>query len=197
MAELTKVTIYYLEMLSPQSLVPSQRASSDAHPVEIRQAEVPSPELNRFLYTAVGGKWYWRERLSWSYARWMEVLDSDRHETWIAYSRGTPAGYYELVKHPDNSVEIAYFGLLPAFVGLGIGGRLLTSAIERGWAQEATRVWVHTCTLDHPHALSNYQARGLRIYKHEDVLVNLPATSPGPWPGAFMDQSHLVLGKST
>lgn len=193
MAELTLVTVYYLEMLTPRNLKPSKRAPAD---IDIRQSETPSPEFNRFLYTAVGGNWYWRERLTWDYSRWQAKLAPDTYETWVAYQRGTPAGYFELEKHDDNSVEIAYFGLLPAFVGQGIGGLLLTRAIERAWQWNAHRVWVHTCTLDHPSALKNYQARGLRLYKEEDVLVNLPTTPPGPWPGAHMDQSLPATGNS-
>lgn len=191
MAELTLVTVYYLEMLSPRDLRASTRTPDG---VEIRQAQVPSPELNRYLYTAVGGNWYWRERLTWDYARWQSKISVPTYETWVAYQRGTPAGYFELEKHPDRSVEIAYFGLLPAFVGQGIGGLLLTSAIRRGWEWGGQRVWVHTCTLDHPNALHNYQARGLRIYKQDDVLVNLPETPPGPWPGAHMELNFPATG---
>jgi GNAT superfamily N-acetyltransferase len=59
--------------------------------------------------------------------------------------------------------------LLPKFIGRGFGGALLTSAIEKAWqmSPSITRVWVHTCTLDHPRALANYQARGMVIYKRE------------------------------
>ena len=63
-------------------------------------------------------------------------------------------------------VEIAYFGLAPRFIGKGFGGYLLSHAIKSAWAWEGTRrVWVHTCTLDHPTALQNYKARGLEVYK--------------------------------
>ena len=61
-------------------------------------------------------------------------------------------------------VELAYFGLLPSFIGRGVGGALLTEAIRRAWALGPQRVWLHTCTLDHPAALPNYQKRGFRIY---------------------------------
>lgn len=84
----------------------------------------------------------------------------------MLYVKGAPAGYFEL-EFQDGNVEIACFGLLPRFIGLGLGGHLLTEAISRAWQMEATRVWVHTCTLDHPNALANYQARGLRIYREE------------------------------
>jgi GNAT superfamily N-acetyltransferase len=194
MVQHTQVTVYYLEALSPRALKPSTRTPEG---VEIHQAEIPSPELNRYLYAAVGGQWYWRERLAWSYARWMELLDRDTYETWVAYERRTPAGYFELEKHADSSVEIVYFGLLPAFVGKGIGGLLLTTAISRAWSWGAQRVWVHTCTLDHPNALQNYQARGMRIYRQDDVVVNLPDAPSGPWAGAHMELSLPATGKKT
>ena len=88
-------------------------------------------------------------------------------QTWIGYVRETPAGYFELDEQRENGnkqVELAYFGLLPSFVGRGVGGALLTEAIRRAWALGPQRVWVHTCTLDHPAALPNYQKRGFRIY---------------------------------
>jgi GNAT superfamily N-acetyltransferase len=132
----------------------------------------------------VGGDWYWRDRLTWDYARWMSVIGKSGYETWVAYLHGTPAGYFELDPYPDQSVEIAYFGLLPEFVGKGIGGVLLTRTIDRAWKTGAQRVWVHTCSLDHPAALRNYQARGLRLFKEESVMVPALGEAPGAWPGA-------------
>jgi ribosomal protein S18 acetylase RimI-like enzyme len=177
----TRVIIYHLEMTDPAQLRPARRVPDQ---VEMRRAELPLPEFNRFLYTAVGGDWHWRDRLTWSYAHWMIYLDRPELETWVAYQRGTPAGYVELESQPGGDVEIVYFGLLPQFIGQGIGGYLLTQAIQRGWAMGAARVWVHTCSLDHPGALSNYQARGLRIFKEEERWVLLPPQPPGPWPDA-------------
>jgi GNAT superfamily N-acetyltransferase len=78
---------------------------------------------------------------------------------------GSPAGYFELARGDDDEVQIAYFGLTPPFIGRGLGGVLLTQAIREAWHWDATRVWVHTCNLDHPGALANYQARGMRIYR--------------------------------
>ena len=70
---------------------------------------------------------------------------------------------------PQQHVEIAYFGLLPQCIGQGLGGHLLTVAIERAWQMGATRVWLHTSTRDHPLALANYQARGLRVFQQESL----------------------------
>jgi GNAT superfamily N-acetyltransferase len=152
--------------------------------VHIRQARLPCPELNRFLYTAVGGDWYWTDRLPWTYAQWRAWVEQPTLETWVAYVSGTPAGYFELEAQAEGQVELAYFGLLPQFIGTGLGGSLLTVAIERAWNMGAVRVWVHTCTLDHPGALANYCARGFRVFREETHAQELPEHSPGAWPGA-------------
>jgi GNAT superfamily N-acetyltransferase len=152
----------------------SELRASDAPrvPFTLLRIEVPTPELNRFLYVAVGAGWAWRDRLPWDRARWLAYLDRAEVETWVMHVRGSPAGYFELERQGE-SVEVAYFGLLPAFIGLGLGGALLTAAIARGFDLGAARVWLHTCTLDHPQALANYVARGLRPYKTEETLVEV------------------------
>jgi GNAT superfamily N-acetyltransferase len=154
--------------------------------LSLMRAELPSPELGRFLYTAVGGDWYWIDRLHWTYAQWQERLSAPGVETWVAYTCGTPCGYFELELQPDDDVEIAYFGLLPGFVGKGVGGWLLTKAIERAWEMGAARVWVHTCSLDGPNALANYEKRGMVVFKKETAEQELPEKPPGPWPGAHL-----------
>ncbi len=177
----TKVLTHHLEMTGRADLRPVRYGGQD---LEVRRAEIPCPELNRFLYTAVGGDWYWVDRLLWTHERWMTWLDRREVETWVAYLSGTPAGYFELEAQSGGDVEIAYLGLLPRFTGRRLGGVLLTSAVERAWDLGASRVWVHTCTLDHPGALANYLARGFRVFKEETSEAELPDRTPGPWPGA-------------
>lgn len=175
------VTTWYLEQRERAQLKPA-RVPSPA-PQFIR-AEIPSPALNRYLYTHVGGDWYWQDRLSWTYARWMQWLDRPQVQTWVMHERGTPAGYFELEKQPSDDVEIAYFGLAPEFIGRGLGGHLLTVCLEKAWAMNAKRVWVHTCSLDHPVALKAYQARGMTLYKTETHEKDVPERPIGLWPGA-------------
>ncbi len=177
----TQVTTYYLELNDPGELRPSRAVVAE---LEIRQARIPAPELNRFLYTAVGGDWHWIDRLGWTYQQWFAYLNRPELETWVAYVRGTPAGYFELEQQTGGAVELAYFGLLPQFIGRGIGGLLLTRAGARAWALGARRVWLHTCTLDSPAALASYQARGFRLYHEETTEQEVPAKPTGPWPGA-------------
>jgi GNAT superfamily N-acetyltransferase len=184
------VTTWSLEQRSRAEIVPAPEP--DSRPLLMR-AERPSPELGRFLYTAVGGNWYWIDRLGWSYERWLEWQDRPGVETWVAYVEGTPAGYFELDGSTGTAVELAYFGLLPAWVGRRIGGWLLTRALERAWDLEPERVWVHTCTLDGPHALANYRARGMRVFAEETQVQELREEPEGPWPGAGLHGPHAVL----
>jgi ribosomal protein S18 acetylase RimI-like enzyme len=167
-------------MTDPAQLRPARSAIA----YELVRAEIACPELNRFLYTAVGGRWHWYSRLVWSHARWLEYLNRPELETWIGYVRGTPAGYFELEYQDGRQVEIVYFGLLEQFLGIGLGGALLSAAVERAWQMGAARVWVHTCDLDHPHALDNYRSRGFRVYKTERKIEELPDGPLEPWPGA-------------
>jgi len=175
------LTTWYLEMLSPDDLRPKRSALPN---LTVQQAAIPCPEFSRFLYTSVGGHWYWRDRLPWTYDQWRNHLNRPALETWVAYLSGTPAGYVELASQPDRSVMLDYFGLLPQFIGQGIGGHLLTGGIERAWAMGAQRVWLHTCSLDSQYAYKNYEARGFTLFKTEETTVDLPAEPPGPWPDA-------------
>ena len=176
------VITYHLEMTAASQLRPARMPVA---PCTVVRAEILTPELSRFFYTAVGGNWYWMMRLPWSYVDWQALSSQPGFETWYGVFRGTPIGYFELLPHHDGSVEIDSFGLLPSFIGRGFGGQLLTAAIERAWAKGANRVTVHTCSLDGPHALHNYQARGFRLVREERAERTLPDAPIGPWSGAF------------
>ncbi len=156
--------ISYLEMHSPESLL----AKEAARGLEVRECRIPQYQFNRFLYHYVGAPWGWSDKLSWTDARWQDYVETPRLRTWIGYLEGSPAGYFELQQQEEGNVEIAYFGLVERFMGMGFGGYLLTQAIRAAWSWEGTRrVWVHTCTQDHPNALKNYQARGMQLYRTE------------------------------
>jgi len=167
-------------MLSRTQLRPAHGSAQ----FDLVRAEIPCPELNRFLYTAVGAEWWWYDRLPWNRARWLEYLDRPELETWVAYVSGTPAGYFELERQDEGNVELVAFGLLPRFIGKGLGRPLLTAAISRAWDMGARRVWVHTCDLDHPRALANYQARGFEVFRVQTEVERLPDEVPEAWPGA-------------
>lgn len=156
----------YLEMRSPDQLRPKRCADGR---FQIRENKEPNWQFNRDLYFAVGEMWSWNDKRAWTDEQWKEYALGQKLRTFAAYYDNSLAGYYELRRDGENGVEISYFGLLPAFIGRGFGGALLTSAVEEAWrmSPSITRVWVHTCTRDHPRALANYQARGMVIYKRE------------------------------
>jgi GNAT superfamily N-acetyltransferase len=153
-------------MRSPDQFRPTQCADRK---FQIREMKERNWQFNRDLYLAVGQMWSWNDKRVWTGDQWREYGLATELRTFAAYYDNVLAGYYELRHDDEGGVEIAYFGLLPEFIGRGLGGTLLTSAIEEGWrtSPAVTRVWVHTCNLDHPAALANYQARGMVIYKQE------------------------------
>jgi len=167
-------TTYVLEMLSPDELRPKYADSPD---LRIDRMKVRCPEFNAFLHTIVGHDYRWGGHGDWGKSDWYDYVNRDEMETWVAYLWGTPAGYFELEKNSEGDVNILAFGLLPQFIGKGLGGHLLTKAIERAWEMGANRVQVGTCSHDHPHALKNYIARGFRIRRTKQGPANPPIKS--------------------
>lgn len=151
-------------MESPEQL----NEKTDSNGLTIQQAELKEFTFNRYLYCLVGSAWQWTDKLSWSEQQWQDYVANESLKTWVAYYKGTIAGYFELIKSENGDVEIAYFGLAPQFIGKGFGGYMLSYAIKQAWQQcEAKRVIVNTCSLDHQGALNNYQARGFEIYREK------------------------------
>jgi GNAT superfamily N-acetyltransferase len=152
----------YLELDDPALLRPAPYPRIEG--LEIARV-APDGELSRWLYAAVGTPYGWTDKVGRSGAEWEAW--AERVETWVATVGAERAGYYEL--RPDGeSVELAYFGLIAAFHGQGLGGYLLTHALRRA-LEIAPRVWLHTNTRDAAAALPNYVARGLRSYRREKL----------------------------
>jgi GNAT superfamily N-acetyltransferase len=157
-----RVTRTYLELTSPHALrsapLPPAFRIEHAHPCPI--------PFYRYLYTEVGRDYRWRDRLSWTDAECAGHLASSNVSIYVLYGGGAPGGYFELKMERDGSIEIAYFGLMRHFIGRGLGKAMLSEAANRAWSLGASRVWLHTCTLDDAAALPNYLARGFEKF-HE------------------------------
>lgn len=165
-----QVTRTYLEMRAPDELVPSGSGPVGAR---IERVEASPPSFYRYLYSEVGRDFHWVDRLAWSDEQFRTHLAQPSVTLWLLTMADAPAGWFELKSHDDGSTEIAYFGILPAFRRRGLGKHLLAEAVRQAWAAGATRVWLHTCTLDDPAALRNYRARGFRTYKEETYEAEL------------------------
>ena len=163
-----EVTRTYLEMHRPSELNTSR---SEDPAIQIEPQPNCSVELFRFLYIEVGRNYHWIDRLPWTDEEITAHLAKEENSVWLMTYTDQTAGYFELRKCEDGSVEIAYFGLLPQFIGRGLGKHLLTCAIEQAWNGGANRVWLHTCTLDAPAALPNYLKRGFTRFKTEKYFA--------------------------
>ncbi|MEP5765783.1 MAG: GNAT family N-acetyltransferase [Halieaceae bacterium] len=158
-----EITIWYLQSTSAEQLQPVARPAG----IEVHEAQVQQFQFNRFLYQLVGGPWQWTDKLVWTDEQWRDYAERPCIRTWAAWVEGSPAGYFELEKRDDGSIEICYFGLAEKFIGRGFGSYLLSECISEAWQWGATRVTVNTCSLDHPAALDNYQSRGFELYETE------------------------------
>jgi len=160
----------YLELAEPGQLAPFKL---DDPLLRLARVPVCTVELSRRLYREVGEAYHWVDRYQWTERAWREYVTQPGFGVWILSRDGDPAGFFELRTEEDGAVEIALFGLVPKFQGKGFGKHLLTGAVETAWAIGATRVWLHTCTLDHPAALPNYLARGFREVRREAYVAEI------------------------
>ena len=163
-----EITRTYLEMRAPSEL---HAARNEDPLIKIEQQQNCSNESFRFLYREVGRNYHWTDRLPWTDQEIETYLRRPEVSLWLMTYDGEIAGYFELKKESDGSTEVAYFGLMPQFIGRGLGKHLLTCAAEQAWADGAKRLWLHTCTDDDPAALPNYLKRGFKPFKTETYTV--------------------------
>ena len=162
-ASMIEVVRTHLEIRDRTALRPSRPPSVDAQLEERRL----SADEYLALYALVGDRWRWRDRLRMERTELEHYLAMPHVHVWVLSVGGGTAGYFELQRYPDARVEIMYFGLAGDFIGQGLGGWMLTRAVEEGFALGASHVTLHTCTLDAPAALPNYLARGFSIVREE------------------------------
>jgi len=161
---------FYLDIFSKNNLIKSNCKETN---LEIFLEKNPTPEFCKFLYKEVGKDFFWRDRLRWSDQQWLDYINNNFFRLYVLKYKNNLAGYYELLYDINtNSIEIPYFGIFKELYGKGIGGYLLTDAILTAFERNIDKVWVHTCTLDHPNALKNYIARGMNIFKTEKIYFN-------------------------
>lgn len=165
------VTVYYLEMLShARRDVPAPREG-----LSVIHAQRPTVAYYRFLYDAVGKDYHWLFRGSLSDAELAALIHDPRDEVHVLHVDGVPAGFAELDCRDPSDIELLQFGLMRDFLGQGLGKYFLQWTIDHVWARKPRRFWLHTCTLDHPAALPNYQKTGFVIYRREIIQRDVGA----------------------
>jgi len=164
-----KVSRFFLELLSIKDLKFSKCLERN---LLIKKENNFNKDLPKFLYKEIGKDYNWKDRLYWSDNEWIRLILDPNYELYTIFKNKDLVGYYELISGEHKNFEIAYFGIFKEYFGKKIGGHLLCHAIENSFSKGAIRVWVHTCTLDHPNALKNYMARGMKIFKSEELNIN-------------------------
>ena len=169
-ATITSV-ITYLEMTSRLTtpMLPPPKAK-----IYLMRAEKPTISFYRYLYNTIGQRWLWWERRQISDKELSTIITNDKVDIYVIYVGGVPAGYGELDRRNEGEIEIAYFGLIPEFIGQGLGGYFLRWIIDQAWKHDSKRLFVHTCTEDHPAAIYNYQRHGFLTYYQVTEEINNP-----------------------
>jgi GNAT superfamily N-acetyltransferase len=146
---------------------------------DLRRALRPALHFYRYLYETVGRDWLWVDRRRMGDGELEAIVRDPRVEVWVAYDDAGPAGYAELDRRVPAEVELAYFGLVPERIGRGVGPWLLDRAIRRAWEEpDVRRLWVHTCSLDHPAARRTYEKLGFSVFRVEEAEVEDPRPLP-------------------
>ena len=166
-----KMVITYLEMTQ---LPRYPHQSSRAEHLSIIRSHRPTVSFYRYLYNTVGEQWLWYERRQMPDDDLSEIIHHEKNPIYVLYVNGTPAGYSELDSRIDDEIEIAYFGLIPEFIGRGLGSYFLRWTVEKAWTENPQRVWVHTCNFDSPQAIATYQRGGFVAYRQEQKIIDKP-----------------------
>ncbi|WP_433462458.1 GNAT family N-acetyltransferase [Spirillospora sp. CA-128828] len=182
------VTEWTMEMLDAADLRPAPPPGAE---MTFTLAALPSADVSRALYAAVGARVCWTDRFPWTYPDWRAWVERPELSTWIAMAEGTIAGFFEIEAQPGGDTEIHLVGLTPAFVGRGYGGHLVEQCTRRAWRRgelwapgrgPASRVWLRTSSLDHPNAISNYRRRGFKVAAERTAPKLVPDPRVAPWP---------------
>ena len=166
---LIETTVTYLEMFSPPDTptVPAPPLT-----LALLRLERPTTKFYLYLYDAVGRDWTWVNRKHMDEDELDAIIQDELVDVYVLYVGGVPAGYAEFDRRKEPDIELAYFGLVSDFIGRGLGKYFLDWAIHQAWSYGPERVWVNTCTEDHPRALALYQKHGFQVYAQETAILD-------------------------
>lgn len=163
--------VTYLEMTEK----PHWTNTHISHPgLNLRQNREFKLSQYRKLFREVGEKWLWSSRLGFDDAKLANSIHAQNVELFEVMYEGSVAGIVELCRHTAKDIEISFFGLKPEFTGQGIGRDLMHLTMNHAWTVEAQKLWLHTCTFDHPAALKFYMGCGFQPTGFAVEIMNDP-----------------------
>jgi len=162
--DIVDVTVYYLEMLAPPTRMPDANAG-------LQVTHLPAPDLAwyRRVYHDVGHNHRWLSRRRMPDGELLAILQDPGVEVHVAQVEGELAGFAELDSRVAGDIELVQFGLLPKFLGQGLGKSFLSRIVDLAWKRNPRRVWLHTCSFDHPAALPTYLKAGFQETRRESI----------------------------
>ena len=165
------MTVTFLEMTAKPSALPPPMPKGK---IAFLRAENPPTHYYRYLYDKIGEKYFWVDRQRLSQEALADLLADKRMEIYVLYADGNPAGMAELDLRTENSAHLAYFGLMPDYIGRRLGYFFLYHVCMNAWIHPISKLRVNTCTLDHPRALPLYQRLGFAPISREERYLELP-----------------------
>lgn len=165
------MTVTFLKMdTRPPALPPPQPKGK----IALLRAENPPVHFYRYLYNTIGDAYLWVDRRKLSDDELAAIIQHPLVELYVLYVDGCPAGMAELEFREGVAGQVAYFGLMPDYVGRRLGYYFLYQAVSIAWSKPIATLLINTCTLDHPRALPLYQRIGFVPYSREERYIELP-----------------------
>ncbi|MDC0426497.1 GNAT family N-acetyltransferase [Pelagibacteraceae bacterium] len=162
-----KVQRFFLEVKKKQFV---SKSRSTPEKTEVYLDKEKNIDINKFFYRQIGKDHFWRDRLLWSDKEWSKYVDNINLDTGVMKLGKELVGFYEQEFHKKkNEIELIQMGILKEFQGKKFGSFLLEHITQKAFDKNVERVWVHTCSLDHKHALNNYLSKGFKIFKEEEI----------------------------
>jgi len=162
--------VTYLEMRTP----PAAASSPAMSEYSIRREATPDLDWYRRLYREIGEPWLWFSRLRLSDDELRAVLHDPKVDVFALSHHGADQGLLEFDRRCFPDIELSFFGVIPALIGKGAGRTLLRQCLPLAWEHQPQRVWLHTCTADHPAALVFYRKFGFIPYKRAIEIADDP-----------------------
>ena len=164
---MTKVKRFFLEIKKKEFL---NHPPSFPKKTKVYLDKKKDININKFFYRQIGKDHFWRDRLLWSDKEWYKYVNNLNLDTGIIQYNDNLIGFFEQELHQEkNEIELIQMGILKEYQGKKFGSFLLEYILHKAFYKNIERVWVHTCSLDHKNALSNYLSKGLKVFKEETI----------------------------